>query len=144
MPDVKIEPLGDGSNTYLVSMPGCTEDDIENKPDRQPKSEGQYACEQCSERFISNSVLSRHLKEAHMTWIKHLCLKCNKTFPSEKQVNKHLVSHTEDHFFECSLCGETGKTNKAMEYHRKKEHEGKAWFIFEQGNMQLAVHLWQP
>ena len=124
MPDVKLEPLDDGI-TYLVSMPGCFPPDDDMTDGKVvAKIEGQFSCEVCGERFLTNSVLARHLKEAHMTFIKYQCVKCDKTFPSEISIDRHLIQHSEDRFYECSLCGENFKNHTAVDCHRRKDHDG--------------------
>jgi hypothetical protein len=55
--------------------------------DKHPET---FACNKCSQSFITKSKLDLHTTEVHTEGSGHICTKCETEFTYEVELNKHI------------------------------------------------------
>ncbi len=71
------------------------------KPEPSPVC---YSCATCLEEFSCQINLKRHVKAAHWKHNHFTCPECDKSFPSEERLNKHVRNHSKVKPYLCPLC----------------------------------------
>lgn len=72
-------------------------------------------CLICSVLFSSKEALAAHEREHHSC--KFVCRLCNKAFPFESNLARHMRCHSSVRAFKCQICGKAYKHK-----HKLKEH----------------------
>ncbi|XP_011549221.3 zinc finger protein 425 [Plutella xylostella] len=78
-----------------------------------------YCCSQCGKTFISNYLLSKHLRY-HAG--RHACPKCAKVFPTEAKVKDHIDRIHQPKNIQCPQCGKFFSTKKILQFHEQLYH----------------------
>lgn len=66
--------------------------------------------------------MNRHIKR-HTGEKKYACDQCDARFIQNSQLKNHMRIHDESISFDCKICGEKCKTNRALAIHRRKAHQ---------------------
>ncbi|CRL02870.1 CLUMA_CG016130, isoform A [Clunio marinus] len=76
-------------------------------------------CHYCDKIFLKNSDLQRHIL-SHTNERNFKCLEigCNKNFKLKNTLERHAKTH-QKHVFSCNVCLSTYSSFKALEYHKK-------------------------
>lgn len=81
-----------------------------------------YTCEVCSKSFAKNFELRRHSKTHYKPEVSYTCEICNKRFTYPSGLKSHLLSHSTEKPFPCSLCKRAYSTMRNLCEHRKSAH----------------------
>ncbi|ELU04944.1 hypothetical protein CAPTEDRAFT_83357, partial [Capitella teleta] len=76
-----------------------------------------YACYICDKILCSKTTLQLHIKNAHLNIRPHKCTQCNKSFYSQVQCRRHMVSHSDVRKHICSICNKSFKLRRALKIH---------------------------
>ena len=83
----------------------------------------------CNEIFSNLTDLKEHKKSRHKDLFK--CSwpnsSCSKSFPAEKDLEEHLLSHSSDRPYKCQTCGKTFASKKIFKEHKKLHSNSKAY-----------------
>ncbi|XP_055846326.1 zinc finger protein 107-like [Episyrphus balteatus] len=76
-----------------------------------------HECPQCQKRYITKSLLRRHLDRN--VCINYICPYCGVKQKSQKDLKRHMITHSKDKKYPCRLCDlvfySYGKINKHMQ-----------------------------
>lgn len=85
-----------------------------------------WSCKRCKAEFDNKTDYEDHLAEAHNTGRKHECSICHKQLRRAGDVRKHMLTHSEGKPFSCDVCGKKFRTESYVKIHRQ------AHFVNEQ------------
>uniref|UniRef100_H3CQU1 Zinc finger and BTB domain-containing protein 41 n=1 Tax=Tetraodon nigroviridis TaxID=99883 RepID=H3CQU1_TETNG len=101
-----------------------------------PFQKKEHTCPFCSKLHASKKTLSKHVKRFHPEHVQEFLTKrkkksegwkcgiCLKTFTRRPHLQEHMILHTQDRPFKCSLCDEFFKSRFARLKHQEKFHLG--------------------
>ena len=69
-----------------------------------------WSCKRCKAEFDNKTDYEDHLSEAHNTGRKHECSICHKQLRRAGDVRKHMLTHSEGKPFSCDVCGKKFRT----------------------------------
>ncbi|XP_018027618.1 zinc finger protein 91 isoform X2 [Hyalella azteca] len=83
-----------------------------------------YKCPHCEMTCASQSNLDTHILYRHSSRKPHPCAHCNKAFKQLEDLERHLISHTENKLFKCDYpdCDYCCKCSATLDLHIKKKH----------------------
>merc|ERR1712129_99855 len=89
---------------------------------RTHTKEKPYKCNQCGDRFITNSQLCAHQKRYHALIKKYKCSFCCKAFVKKRELTHHTRTHTGEKLFKCSFgnCNKILASKRALSDHLKR------------------------
>ncbi|XP_056913015.1 zinc finger and BTB domain-containing protein 41-like [Takifugu flavidus] len=102
----------------------------------EPFQKKEHTCPICSKLHASKKTLSKHVKRFHPEHVQEFLTKrkkksdgwkcgiCLKTFTRRPHLQEHMILHTQDRPFKCSLCDEYFKSRFARLKHQEKFHLG--------------------
>lgn len=111
------------------------------------KRTGRFSCLFCNDTFNLESDL--HIHTAVHSGSGTTCNSCNKEFPSQTKLKRHVVRHMTEKKFQCSFCNKMFCELAAMERHRKvhtgevtiKKHKCDTCDKRFSSSYSLRVHL---
>lgn len=84
---------------------------------RKHLGEKPYECAQCPEAFISQYLLTTHIRTKHSDHRPFSCDACGKSFKFATSYNKHLLTHTDIKNYHCDVCGRSFRQQSAFKVH---------------------------
>ncbi|KAK1154557.1 hypothetical protein AOXY_G28506, partial [Acipenser oxyrinchus oxyrinchus] len=88
---------------------------------RLAHSHGDFLCPVCNKVFPLQRMLTRHLK-CHSSVKKHVCCYCAKGFNDTFDLKRHMRTHTGIRPYGCELCEKAFTQRCSLESHLKKIH----------------------
>ena len=85
--------------------------------------EKSFHCDTCNKSFPTNADLQRHKRRKEQKW-EHTCDTCGQKFPSKDKLQDHMDGHTDKKRHVCPTCGRTFRYQSNLSRH-KKGH----WFV---------------
>ncbi|KAG8226515.1 hypothetical protein J437_LFUL006905 [Ladona fulva] len=104
-------------------------------------AEVNWPCFECNDRFLSSEELQRHLNEheqgeeikssksrskgsnKRITTAEYRCQTCNRIFPRNYSLKRHLVLHTGEKKYSCNICGLQFSHPYNKDRHFRKHHK---------------------
>lgn len=80
-----------------------------------------YRCTECLKTFRSNVGQYHHFKLMHSS-DHFVCSYCGIKFPTKSYLENHIVSHTKEKKFSCSMCNKAYPRLKALTRHKRNAH----------------------
>ncbi|XP_072279386.1 uncharacterized protein [Pyxicephalus adspersus] len=90
--------------------------------------ENPYPCDNCGQRFSSETLLTAH--QCHLGEKSFFCLKCDMNFKTQLELEAHQKNHEEKEFV-CSDCGHRFTKETLLTTHQKRHHGKKLFFCAE-------------
>ncbi|XP_050087619.1 zinc finger protein 596-like [Anopheles aquasalis] len=82
----------------------------------------QYECEMCGKRFHARAGLYNHRKTHDQSYRRRQCPVCPKRFVHPYQLREHMMIHTGEYPYVCSVCDGKYRTLAKLNRHLEKEH----------------------
>lgn len=95
-----------------------------------------YKCNDCGHRLSSIRSIIRHTRAKHLNEKPFQCHMCEKAFPIQSQLTRHIKDHISPPHYTCEHCGRTFSSRQGHHYHQldhlgvkphKCSHCGKAF-----------------
>ena len=86
------------------------------------KNREKIKCSQCPLTFVFRSTMMRHLRETHLQEKNAICGICGWQSFEGSRLQIHMLKHTTERNFSCSVCGKAFKTKKTLREHCKNIH----------------------
>ncbi|XP_061389907.1 zinc finger protein 91-like [Musca vetustissima] len=86
-----------------------------------------FQCEFCEKSFKRKDILQKHLRDVHRdpaTNCYH-CDLCSLQFKMQRNIKRHMLTHTDLRPFECQLCEKTFKRKDNLQKHLRDVHSEK-------------------
>ena len=113
---------GDSDSSIDVKT-GCDSNDITEHPHNDmPKP---YLCTVCDKRFTKKGELDVHKVTIHGGEKLHFCSICQKCFPNQKNLRRHMNIHGSKYM--CNECGNCFRSNRELTVHGRI-HSGEKPF----------------
>ncbi len=90
---------------------------------RSSHSEAKFECLKCGEKKRNHADLKLHLEIHEGNF--HPCPTCQKMFPAERYLRKHIREVHAERKFKCTLCDYVSKTSTTLKNHMKVNHSNK-------------------
>ena len=101
---------------------------------RHPKDTDTAMCSECGKVFKTHDAVVNHARTMHP---KHNfvfeCKVCHQVFKDIQGMHRHVLLHSDQEFFKCTMCGKTFKNEPAGSTHKNKVHGGQAKIIMQGG-----------
>ncbi|XP_057338385.1 zinc finger protein 93-like isoform X2 [Microplitis mediator] len=79
-----------------------------------------FACQLCGKAFKQKSSLYSHRKfHQTLTVPIHKCPDCERVFPRRQELDKHILVHTKERPYSCSICGKKFRTSGCVSRHKR-------------------------
>lgn len=91
-------------------------------------------CLQCPLTFVFRSTMMRHLRETHLQEKNAICNICGWRCFEGSRLQIHMVKHSTEKNFYCSVCNKAFKTKKTLNQHSNNVH-----MTVRQKNMRQTV-----
>lgn len=86
------------------------------------KSREVVNCSYCPRTFVYRSSMMRHVRETHLQERTAVCSVCGWRSFAQYDLQKHMMKHSNERNFKCSLCDKAFKTKKTMRQHYNNLH----------------------
>lgn len=93
----------------------------------QHSVDGRIKCPECDLRFISESVLRKHMPK-HTKEKKYLCEMCPKSYARSDKLLAHRRRHNKEFIYTCSWCSKGFTEKRSLKRHTLAIH-GKEWNV---------------
>lgn len=86
--------------------------------------ERKFECEVCSKKFLTNVILTCHLKTHDMFYT---CKLCDQKFKNRRSFEDHLKIHDDPEAFKCEICQGNFQEESQLRKHLLNEHVDKVY-----------------
>ncbi|TRY89016.1 hypothetical protein DNTS_012952 [Danionella cerebrum] len=109
-------------------------------PNKTPDSSGptEFLCSVCQKVFPLQRMLTRHLK-CHSLIKRHPCRFCGKGFNDTFDLKRHMRTHTGIRPYRCELCEKAFTQRCSLESHLRKIHGVFQQFAYRQRRSKIFV-----
>ncbi|MBN3305470.1 OVO regulator, partial [Amia calva] len=97
-----------------------------------------YLCLVCNKVFPLQRMLTRHLK-CHSMVKKHVCRYCAKGFNDTFDLKRHMRTHTGIRPYRCELCEKAFTQRCSLESHLKKIHGVRQQYAYRERRSKIFV-----
>ncbi|XP_033914972.2 putative transcription factor ovo-like protein 3 [Acipenser ruthenus] len=105
---------------------------------RLAHSHGDFLCPVCNKVFPLQRMLTRHLK-CHSSVKKHVCCYCTKGFNDTFDLKRHMRTHTGIRPYGCELCEKAFTQRCSLESHLKKIHGVTQQYAYRERRSKIFV-----
>uniref|UniRef100_A0A8C4RCP9 Zgc:171929 n=1 Tax=Erpetoichthys calabaricus TaxID=27687 RepID=A0A8C4RCP9_ERPCA len=105
---------------------------------RAAHSQGDFLCLVCNKVFPLQRMLTRHLK-CHSAVKKHVCRYCAKGFNDTFDLKRHMRTHTGIRPYRCELCEKAFTQRCSLESHLKKIHGVTQQYAYRERRSKIFV-----
>ncbi|KAK6470708.1 putative mRNAion factor ovo-like protein 3 [Huso huso] len=105
---------------------------------RLAHSHGDFLCPVCNKVFPLQRMLTRHLK-CHSSVKKHMCCYCAKGFNDTFDLKRHMRTHTGIRPYGCELCEKAFTQRCSLESHLKKIHGVTQQYAYRERRSKIFV-----
>ncbi|XP_042295819.1 putative transcription factor ovo-like protein 3 [Sceloporus undulatus] len=98
----------------------------------------EFPCVVCNKHFPLQRMLNRHLK-CHSSIKKHICTYCGKGFNDTFDLKRHLRTHTGIRPYRCCVCDKAFTQRCSLESHLKKIHSIQQHYAYRERRSKLFV-----
>ncbi|KAJ7304027.1 hypothetical protein JRQ81_011546 [Phrynocephalus forsythii] len=124
--------------SWLCSQPCAMGKCLQSLKGKGPPTQTEFWCPACNKSFPLQRMLNRHLK-CHSTIKKHLCTFCAKGFNDTFDLKRHLRTHTGIRPFGCWVCDKAFTQRCSLESHLKKIHSIQQNYAYRERRTKLFV-----
>ena len=89
-------------------------------PVQEPDELDDLYCHLCHKRYSREDHLLSHMKSVHGE--KGECSICSKILSSPQALKRHMLTHSSDRSFDCTLCPKTFKRADTLRHHERTVH----------------------
>uniref|UniRef100_A0A8C4RE30 Zgc:171929 n=1 Tax=Erpetoichthys calabaricus TaxID=27687 RepID=A0A8C4RE30_ERPCA len=107
-------------------------------PPLNAHSQGDFLCLVCNKVFPLQRMLTRHLK-CHSAVKKHVCRYCAKGFNDTFDLKRHMRTHTGIRPYRCELCEKAFTQRCSLESHLKKIHGVTQQYAYRERRSKIFV-----
>ncbi|XP_039624038.1 putative transcription factor ovo-like protein 3 isoform X2 [Polypterus senegalus] len=132
--------LGDPQTSRGGLHPYCTTSlqHVPRAKGRAAHSQGDFLCLVCNKVFPLQRMLTRHLK-CHSAVKKHVCRYCAKGFNDTFDLKRHMRTHTGIRPYRCELCEKAFTQRCSLESHLKKIHGVTQQYAYRERRSKIFV-----
>ncbi|MBN3319128.1 OVOL1 factor, partial [Atractosteus spatula] len=105
---------------------------------RGAHAQGDFLCLVCNKVFPLQRMLTRHLK-CHSMVKKHVCRYCAKGFNDTFDLKRHMRTHTGIRPYRCELCEKAFTQRCSLESHLKKIHGVRQQYAYRERRSKIFV-----
>lgn len=87
------------------------------------KSRDIVKCSSCPKTFVYRSTMMRHVRETHLQEKTAICTVCGWKAFGHYGLQKHMMKHSNERNFKCSVCEKPFKTKKTLKQHYNNIHQ---------------------
>ncbi|XP_070551666.1 zinc finger protein 362-like isoform X2 [Ptychodera flava] len=98
----------------------------------------QFLCEVCNKTFPLQRLLNRHMK-CHSAMRKYHCAYCGKGFNDTFDLKRHVRTHTGVRPYKCEHCGKAFTQRCSLESHLSKVHNHQHAYAYKQRRSKIFV-----
>ncbi|XP_025160434.1 GDNF-inducible zinc finger protein 1-like isoform X11 [Harpegnathos saltator] len=104
-------------------------------------TEMQTTCPFCSKHFDRLERLKKHITAIHKRGT-YKCDQCRATYYTERNLEEHRKSHSDDYFFKCDVCHLKYKRKITLQHHQVRAHsDATAQFICDYCGQGFKVRI---
>lgn len=81
-----------------------------------------FVCDQCGGSYSTLHTLKEHINDKHTKKKVHSCEVCQREFTNRHLYRNHVVTHSEDRPFACTICTKAFKLKTNLMRHTKRNH----------------------
>jgi len=82
-----------------------------------------YTCKRCKSEFDNKTDYEDHLAEVHNVGRNHECQICHKQLRRAGDVKKHMLTHSEGKPYVCDICGKRFRTESYVKVHKEAHYK---------------------
>ena len=97
----------------------ATQETIHNEKSQDERSFVRFPCMQCSKDFSRKNTLSLHIRNNHTKDASLFCTACNQYFANYESHKDHMENHK---IFPCKKCEKDFPRNKSLQRHMRSAH----------------------
>ncbi|XP_074651063.1 transcription factor ovo-like homolog lin-48 [Tubulanus polymorphus] len=101
-------------------------------------AENKFVCRVCNKVFPLQRLLNRHIK-CHSDVKRYLCTFCGKGFNDTFDLKRHTRTHTGVRPYKCELCNKAFTQRCSLESHSRKVHNAKFNYSYKERRNKLYV-----
>ncbi|GCB78520.1 hypothetical protein scyTo_0018615 [Scyliorhinus torazame] len=105
---------------------------------RSADTQGNFLCYSCNKVFPLQRMLTRHLK-CHSSLKKHICRFCSKGFNDTFDLKRHMRTHTGIRPYKCDRCEKAFTQRCSLESHLKKIHSVHQTYAYRERRSKIFV-----
>ncbi|XP_042287896.1 transcription factor Ovo-like 2 [Thunnus maccoyii] len=105
---------------------------------RTSLASGDFVCSVCQKIFPLQRMLTRHLK-CHSLVKRHPCRFCGKGFNDTFDLKRHMRTHTGIRPYKCELCEKAFTQRCSLESHMRKIHSVHQQYAYRQRRSKIFV-----
>uniref|UniRef100_A0A8D0L8Z1 C2H2-type domain-containing protein n=1 Tax=Sphenodon punctatus TaxID=8508 RepID=A0A8D0L8Z1_SPHPU len=105
---------------------------------RSSQPQGNFLCCVCNKSFPLQRMLTRHLK-CHSLVKKHVCKYCGKGFNDTFDLKRHMRTHTGIRPYLCHMCDKAFTQRCSLESHLKKIHNMQQNYAYRERRSKIFV-----
>ncbi|XP_055547626.1 zinc finger protein 345-like [Wyeomyia smithii] len=99
----------------------------------------QAQCEQCGKIFPSMGRAREHKLVEHENGVAAQCKICLKTFVTIANLRRHMIVHSQEHPYECNICGVRYRVSTDLSKHVLSDHQGKTAYHCKACNVSFET-----
>ncbi|XP_033122872.1 uncharacterized protein LOC117121696 [Anneissia japonica] len=122
----------------LKRAPGRAKQSNHVTNDAAQLGENSYLCEVCNKVFPLQRLLNRHMK-CHNATKRYQCVHCGKGFNDTFDLKRHVRTHTGVRPYNCEKCDKSFTQRCSLESHLSKVHGLNHEYIYKQRRSKLYV-----
>jgi len=84
-----------------------------------------FPCNKCEKSFKSQDDLDKHDVKVHDAITKHICLECHKKFKTKESLTIHARTHSNEEPFVCKICQKTFKYRATWKDHVARHNKSQ-------------------
>lgn len=86
-----------------------------------------HKCDTCGRMFGRKDQLTQHIRVVHDKMARHSCPYCKYRTHCQRNLTRHIATHTGDKMFKCTVCDYTAVRKECLTEHIYRQHTNKTY-----------------